>query len=399
VLNSATELTEHTDVAGGESLGNARIRVVHCIDNLAIGGTELNAVRTAERLDRSRFDLTVVCLGEAGPLAARFAAAGVSVVPFPIANLYGLGAARQGARLARFLSHHRIQIVHSHDMYSNVFATIWARASGTPVIIASRRWWRSLPPRRYRLANKLAFRLAHQVIANSPAVASSLQTEDHVPSTRIAVVPNFVDDDAFTPIPAEQRAAMLRQLGVPDDALTLGIIANLSPVKDHRTLLRAVALLEPRWPRLHVVLVGDGECRTPLESLARELGIERRVHFAGLRPNVPNLHHLFGISVLCSRSEGFPNSIVEAMAAARPVVATDVGGVADAVSHGETGVLVPPANPQRLAAAIEELLLDPDRRHALGSAGLRRARARYGARTVLRSLEAVYTRLLGAAAT
>lgn len=399
MLSTATELTEHTDVARRESLANAPIRVVHCIDNLAIGGTELNAVRTAERLDRSRFDLTVVCLGEDGSLAARFAAAGVPVVRFPIANLYGLGAARQGARLARFLSHHCIQIVHSHDMYSNVFATVWARAAGTPVIVASRRWWRSLPPRRYRVANKLAFRLAHQVIANSPAVASSLQSEDHVPSTRIAVVPNFVDDDAFTPMSAERRAAMLHQLGVPDEALTVGIIANLSPVKDHQTLLHAVALLAPRWPRLHVVLIGDGECRTQLEWLARDLEIECRVHFAGLRPNVPNLHHLFAISVLCSRSEGFPNSIVEAMAAARPVVATDVGGVADAVSHGETGVLVPPANPPRLAAAIEELLLDPERRQLLGSAGLRHARTRYGASTVLQSLEAVYTRLLGAAAT
>jgi glycosyltransferase involved in cell wall biosynthesis len=379
--------------------GADRIRLAYCIDNMGIGGTELNAVRTAERLDRSRFEVSVICLQESGPLMARYAAAGLRVVPFPIANLYGVGAVRQGVRLARLLAERRIQVVHSHDMYNNVFATVCARAARTPVIIASRRWWRSLPARRYRTANTLAFRFAHCVIANSPAVALSLQTEDGVRPERIAVVPNFVDEAAFAPLSAAERAARLRELRVPADALVVGVVANLSPVKDHGTLLRAVALLSPHWPELHVVLVGEGECRPALESLTRTLGLEGRAHFAGRQPNEPNLHHLFDISVLCSVSEGFPNSIVEAMAAARPIVATDVGGISDAVSDGETGLLVPPSSVGRLAAAIEELLLDPGRRRALGEAGRDHARARYHAATVVGSLEALYDRLLGAAAT
>jgi glycosyltransferase involved in cell wall biosynthesis len=282
-------------------------------------------------------------------------------------------------------------------MYNNVFATICARVARTPLIIASRRWWRSLPAPRYRIANRLAFRLAHCVVANSPAVALSVQTEDGVPPERVAVVPNFVDDAAFGPLSTEGRAAMLSALGVPEGVLVVGVVANLSPVKDQGTLLRALALLGPRWPQVHVVLVGDGECRATLESLTRMLGLEERVHFVGRQPNEPNPHHLFDISVLCSLSEGFPNSIIEAMAAAKPVVATDVGGVADAVTDGETGLLVPPSNPERLAAAIEELLLDPDRRHALGAAGRDRARAHYHAGVVVQSLEALYDRLLEAA--
>jgi glycosyltransferase involved in cell wall biosynthesis len=386
-------------VAPHGARGDRRIRVAYCIDNMGVGGTEVNAVRTVERLDRSRFDVSVICLQEGGPLAKRYAAAGVRVLPFPIANLYGLRAARQGVRLARLFSATGIQIVHSHDMYNNVFATVWARAARTPVIVASRRWWRSLPARRYRIANTLAFRLAHCVVANSPSVASSLQTEDGVRPERIAVVPNFVDEVSFAPLPSEQRAAMLYELGVPDHAVVVGIVANLSPVKDHATLLRAAALLAPRWPRLHLVLIGDGECRAALEALTYGLGLEGRVHLAGQRSNTPNPHQLFDVSVLCSVSEGFPNSIVEAMAAARPVVATDVGGVADAVSDGETGLLVQPSNPERLAAAVEELLLDPARRRTMGLAGSDRARARYHADTVVPSLEALYDRLLGAATT
>jgi L-malate glycosyltransferase len=375
--------------------GNGRIRVAFCVDNLEIGGTELNAVRTAERLDRSRFELSVVCLQKDGPLAARYAAAGVSVIPFPIASLWGPGAARQGVRLARLLSEAGIRIVHSHDIYNNIFATVCARAARTPVIIASRRWsWQSIPGRRYRIANVLAFRLAHCVIANSPAVASSLQSEDGVRPERVAVVPNFVDDAAFAPLSANERATMLRELRVPGDALLVGVVANLTPVKDHGTLLRAVAILAPRWPALHVVLVGDGECRPALESLTRTLGLEDRVHFVGRRPNEPSPHKVFDVSVLCSSSEGFPNSVVEAMAAARPVVATNVGGIPDALTHGETGLLVPPADAASLAAAIEELLADPERRRSMGAAARDRAFARYRASAVLGSLAALYDTLL-----
>jgi L-malate glycosyltransferase len=376
-----------------------RIRVAYCIDNMGIGGTELNAVRTAERLNRSRFEVSVICAQADGPLAARYAAAGVRVVPLPIPNLHSMAAVRQAVRLIRLFAEMGVQIVHSHDVYNNVFATICARAARVPVIIASRRWWRSMYPRRYRVANTLTLRLAHCVVANSAAVASSLQTEDGVRPERIAVVPNFVDDGAFAPLSAAERAARLRELCVPLDALIVGVVANLSPVKDHGTFLRAVALLAPRWPELHAVLIGDGECRPALESLTRTLDLEARVHFAGRQPNEPNLHCLFDVSVLCSVSEGFPNSIVEAMAAARPVVATDVGGVRDAVHDGETGLLVPPSNPGRLAAAIEDLLLDPRRRCALGAAGRDRARARYHAGAVVASLEALYDKLLGASTT
>jgi glycosyltransferase involved in cell wall biosynthesis len=388
----------HTGMARPGRRARGRVRVAYCIDNLEPGGTELNAVRTAERLDRSRFEVLVISLQESGPLAARYAAAGLRVIPLPIPNLYSAAAVRQGVRLARLLAEMRVQIVHSHDMYNNVFATVCARAARTPVIIASRRWWRSVAARRYRVANTFAFRLAHCVVANSAAVALSLQTEDGVRPDRIAVVPNFVDDAAFAPVSAAERAARRYELRVPADAFIVGIVANLWPVKDHATLLQAAARLAPRWPEFHVVLVGDGQCRQALESLTRTLGLEDRVHFLGRQPNEPNLHHLFDVSVLSSVSEGFPNSIVEAMAAARPVVATDVGGVGDAVSDGESGLLVPPSNPGRLAAAIEELLLDPHRRRALGTVGYERARARYQAAAVVASLEALYDRLLGVAA-
>src|SRR5437667_6559149 len=98
-----------------------RTRVMFCIDNMQIGGTELNAVRTAERLDRARFDLTVICLQETGPLMARYESAGIPVLPFPLKHLYGLNAVRQGLRLAALLRRRHVDIFHAHDFYSNIF--------------------------------------------------------------------------------------------------------------------------------------------------------------------------------------------------------------------------------------------------------------------------------------
>jgi glycosyltransferase involved in cell wall biosynthesis len=311
-----------------------------------------------------------------------------------LGNLYGPRAIRRGVGLARFIAAHDIDVVHCHDQYSNVFTTAWARVARAPVVIASRRWWHSLPSHAYQIANRIGFRLADCVLANSPSVAATLADVDGVDASRIAVIPNFVDESAFIPPSDDRRRRELRELGVPDDALVAGIVARLTPVKDHASALRAVASLTPTWPRLHLVLFGDGEHRLALEQLAGDLGIAERVHFAGMRSNTRNLHWLADISLLCSLSEGFPNSVVEAMAAARPVIATDVGGNPDAVRDGETGLLVRPCDPRGLAAAIHRLASDADLRLAMGRAGQRRARAQYHRDVVLPAIETLYERLV-----
>jgi glycosyltransferase involved in cell wall biosynthesis len=138
-----------------------------------------------------------------------------------------------------------------------------------------------------------------------------------------------------------------------------------------------------------VLVVGGGD-PAPLRGLAAELGIGEAVRFCGARPSVPSFHHLFDVPVLCSRSEGLPNTVLEAMAAGRAVVATRVGAVPDAVADGVTGMLVPPADPPALAAAVGALLRDPARRRRMGAAARRRARARYAPEAALSALAALY---------
>lgn len=361
---------------------------------MGIGGTELNALRTARRLDHSRFDISIICLQDQGPLLERYREQGIPVLTLPLPRLHGLTALRQGARMARFLATEHVDVVHSHDVYNNIFATAWARVVRTPVVIASRRWWDDVPRAALRVANRYAYRLADCVIANSKTVGELLVGDEQVRSERVAVVSNFVDESAFAAPPHTARSTILGDLGVPPGSLVVGCVAGLRPVKDHESLIAAIASLRPRWPSLHLVLIGDGEARPSLELLTRQLDVASAVHFAGIRPNEPNLHHLFDVSVLCSTSEAFPNSIVEAMAAGKPVVATRVGGIVDAVVDRQTGFLVPPRAPDALSGAIEQLLLGPGRRRQFGEAGARRARTQFHADAVLPSLESLYDRLL-----
>jgi L-malate glycosyltransferase len=371
----------------------APIRVAFAIDNMEAGGTELNAVRLAERLDRDRFSLRVVCLRAEGPLVARYVAAGIPIESFPIRSLYSRSAVRQGARLARFLRSHRVAILHAHDIYSNAFAVPWARVAGARTI-ASRRWWEGFQSPAWRLTSRLSYRAAHAVLANSASIGRLLVEAQGVPPARVAVVPNFLDESAFERPAPGLLTALRQELRLEGAAPVVGIVANLLPVKDHATLLLAAAILRRRRPELRVVLVGDGPCRADLEALAASLGLGGAIVFAGRRPNVPNLHHLFDISVLCSTSEGLPNSILEAMAASRPVVATKVGAVSDAVIDRETGNIVAPADHEQLAAALDELSGDTVRAARIGRAAAARARTHYSARAAVDALESLYLRLV-----
>lgn len=379
--------------SGGKA--DPRIRVMFCTDSMDIGGTELNAIRTAELLDPERFDLGVVCLRKDGPLAERYAAAGIPLFHFPIPSLFATATFQQGVKLAALLRNRGVHVFHSHDRYSNIFGVPWARLAGVPGVIASRRWWRVQPRRGHRAANRIAYEFAHAVVANSPRVARLLQREEHVSPRRVKVVPNFLDRSAYNPLDPRTRLDLLTELGVPVDSPIVGIVANLRPVKDHETLLQATALLRSRWPSLRVVFVGEGQSRRGLEELAAQLNLTKVVCFAGRRPSHPNLHHLFDVSVLCSVSEALSNSILEAMAAGNPVVATEVGATADAVVNGKTGLLVPPGDPVRLSRAIESLLADPSRARAMGAAGLQRARERYSPEVALDALQSLYHGLIG----
>jgi glycosyltransferase involved in cell wall biosynthesis len=373
------------------------IRLAFCVDNFQIGGTELNAVRWAERLSTERFHVTVIHFQAEGPLRSRYERAGATLMHLPLRNSYGPGAMGQGIRLARFLARERIQVFHAHEIYSNIFGVPWARFAGVPAVIASRRWSHRRERPVQQMVNRWAYRLAHRVLANSPSVAALLERDEGVPRTKIVCMPNSLAESAFCPLPSNERAAWRHRLQVPPDAIVIGIVARLDRVKDHATLLRAFARMAADGPHTYLVCVGEGPERAGLTGLAQALGLDGRVRFPGTLTPAFNLHQLFDVSVLCSVAEGFPNSVLEAMAAARPVVATRVGGVPDAVRDGETGILVPASDPDALTAALRSVLATPERARTLGAAAQTYARAEYGERRIMERLSAWYESLASGA--
>src|SRR5579859_6591928 len=182
-----------------------RIRIGYCIDGFAVGGTELNAVRTLEALDHERFEFTVFHFHKDGALRSRYEAAGVRMVHMPLSRLYAPSTLRQGWRFAQLLGKSGIQVVHTHDLYTNIFAVPWARAAGRRAI-ASRRWLFDAPRPGLVPLNRWATRLASRVLANSEAVAQVLAGEG-IAAQKIARIPNFVGSRAFVRLDEAARSA------------------------------------------------------------------------------------------------------------------------------------------------------------------------------------------------
>src|SRR5579863_2764160 len=363
-----------TDCAASVPGALARaIRVAYCIDSFDIGRTELNAVRTLEALDLRRFQVTVFHLHETGPLRARYEALGLQLLHLRIGPLYSPRTAAQGVRFLRLLRREGIEVVHTHDLYTNIFAAPWARLAGCRVI-ASRRWLDATPRAGLVPLNRWSYRCAHRVVANSALGVRLLIDKEHVPPARVLELPNFLEERAFNHVSAEVRSARRRSWGVPEGGFVIGIVARLAPVKNHAMALRALQRLDED---VHLVLIGGGPSRRALEELARDLHVDRRVHFTGQLVEAENQHQFFDVSVLCSRSEGFPNAVIEALAAGCPVVATPVGGVPEVIGDRQTGLLVPIDQPDALAASVQELRRDAALRKQLSEAGPARARGKY----------------------
>jgi glycosyltransferase involved in cell wall biosynthesis len=367
--------------------GQDCLRIAYVIDTFDVGGTELNAVRTAEALNRQKYVLTVFHLSEEGPLKARYQALDVEMVHLPLSNLYSVRTAAQGVRFANFLNKRRIDVVHTHDVYTNCFAIPWARLLTRCAVLASRRWTEDVPRAALKTINRVACKFAHRILVNSDSVADFLVRNESVPAKQIVTIRNFISDTAFLIVSEAERQKQREMWGVPSAAFVIGCVSRLAPVKNHQFLIRALAVLPPQF---HLVLIGDGQVRRDLESLAAELEVTARVHFTGEVLSEKNLHQFFDVSALVSRSEGFPNAIVEALAARRSVVATPVGGIPDLVKHESTGLIVEQDDVEMLAAHLSRLCQDAKLASMLGEAGCALVRQHFHEDVVIKQLSKVY---------
>jgi glycosyltransferase involved in cell wall biosynthesis len=231
------------------------------------------------------------------------------------------------------------------------------------------------------------FRVCDRVVCNSQAAAERLRRAGQ-PGTKLVVIPNALGEEAFAmPTPA---------LSAVPGILRVGMIARMNdPVKNHRCFLRVAARLAPKFEHIEFVLMGDGPLRPNLEAFAQEIGLGNRVRFLGDRGDIPELLASLDITVLPSSSESLSNAILESMAAGVPVVAANVGGNAELIRDGQTGLLVP-LEDEAFVQALEELLTNPNLRKTLGERARLEADAKYRVSQVQKQYEDLYHSLLAA---
>jgi glycosyltransferase involved in cell wall biosynthesis len=378
---------------------DGRIRVVTMIDFLnATSGAERLALHVAVRLDPERFDSTLCASRWPAPLypgSEEAAARALKLLEDANVRFFPLRHTRKvevapWVRLARFLRHERVQVLHSHKFGSNVWASLIGTIARVPVIVAHEHTWsyEGQPVRRF-LDRQLIARGADRFVAVSREDRRKMTDIEQIPAERTMFIPIGI-----LPPRAPDDRDMRAELGIGPDVPVIGVVGLMRPQKALPVLLHAVARVRPQWPDMQVVLVGDGSERAMLEALTNELGLGSNVRFLGLRADVADVLRAFDIAVCSSDFEGSPAAILEYMDAELPVVSTSVGGIPDMIESGVHGLLVPAADPAALADAIGTLLREPERARAMGRRGRERRRSEFEFDVMVGRLEALYIELL-----
>jgi glycosyltransferase involved in cell wall biosynthesis len=295
------------------------------------------------------------------------------------------------ARLARSCAEQRADALILTRWREYLLGGLAARLARTPLTVL-RLGLRVVP--RNDPKRRLVFRLADRIIVNAEEVRSALLQKSWIPPSKIQVIPNGLDLRRYRP--GGDRRPFRAELGIPPEAPLAISVGSLTPQKDQESLLQAAARVHREAPEVHFAVLGEGFLRPRLEERMRELGLAERFHLVGFREDVRPALAAADLFVLSSRNEGMARALLEAMACGLPVVATDVSGTRAAVENGRNGLVVPPQDPDVLAAALLKLLADPAARQRWGRTSRRIAEERFADHAMLDRTELLLRRSLDA---
>lgn len=335
------------------------VRLTFVITDLELGGVPLHLYRLATRLSRERFSLEVISLAGRGPVGQMLASNGIPV--------FACGACWPGDvralwRLGRHLAASRPDVVHSLLFHANIACRAVGPLAGIPTkrllceiqtAEVERRW--------HLVVDNLTCRLCRFEIGNSPSVVDHLHRQAHIPKSRLLCQWGAVDVAAIE----RARPAERSDFGLPADEPVVLWTGRLDPVKGFEEMLGGFAILCQSQPA-RLLLAGEGPSRPSIERLIQAHHLWDRVRLLGRRTDVPSLLKMADVFLFCSRTEGLPNSLLEAMAAGLPVIATDVPGCRDVVIDGETGLLVHSRSPEGIGRQLKRLLGEPTLAERLG---------------------------------
>jgi glycosyltransferase involved in cell wall biosynthesis len=374
----------------------ARRKVFFLLDSLNVGGTEVQAVELATRLDPARYDVTLGCLRVRGALLEKLKGTAVSVCEFyPKGGADSVQGLYEMLRLARFLRRGRFQIFHAHDLYANILGIPAAALARVQVIISSQRDLAHLDlyKTRRRVWLRRLQKLATVVLTNANAVKDAVSAEGHFAPGKIRVIHNGVDLEKFS------RGSRDRSWLLPsaDGEKWIVLVGSMySDVKGHPWLIDAATEVVKQFSNVRFLLVGDGARRADFEAQVANAGLQKHFCFLGRRDDVPRILSGCDIGVLPSKAEGLPNAVLEYLAAGLPTVASSVGGNIEIIQDGKTGLLIPPQDSAALANALLRLLRNPEFAENLGKNGRELVSAEFSFQSMIAKTDQMYTELLRA---
>ncbi len=380
------------------------IRVMRVISRMNVGGPARHVVLLNTGLDRLGYDCLLVTGSEGASEGSLRDLAISSQLRLEVIPELGREISPRSdfttlVTLYRLMRRERPHIVHTHTAKAGLVGRIAARLAGVPIVLHTfhghvfHGYFSSRKTRLFLFIERLGARLSTRIITISPRLREEIARYGVAESDRIAVVPLGLELDEFA---AQPRATgdFRRSIDIPQDAKLVGAVGRLAPIKNIPLLLEAAVLAGQQEPEMCVVLVGDGELRPELVALVEVLGLTDAVIFAGWRRDLASVYSDLDAVVISSDNEGTPASLIEAMAAGCPVVATRVGGVPDLIADGETGRLVPPGDPVALAEALLALFREPRRTVSMAEQARRRVLERYQAKRLVADVDRLYRELL-----
>ncbi len=361
------------------------IPILYLITELSVGGAQTVLYELLKNIDRNRFDPAVACLFNGnGKTAESIRQLNIPVFDAGMRHKADFEALR---RLYLIIRNSHPVILHSHLFHANQTARMLGRLAGSPVIVNCEHTSAMESEWRYRV-NRLTIGLADRVVAVSASVQEFCTVHIHLPASKLVLIRNGIAiPDKTLPTQRESR----QMFNLPEEVDLIGTIGRLDPIKGYSYLLEALKQIDPD---ACLVIVGDGPEREHLQAHACRLGIKERVFWMGSVQDIWSILPAFDLFVLPSLREGLPVTLLEAMAAGLPVVATQVGGVPEVILDGITGILLPAGNPQALAEAIQRLLTKPGLCMEMGRSGRERVRDDFSVEQMVQKTQALYEDLL-----
>ena len=338
-----------------------KINVMHVLPSLEIGGMENGVVNLVNHLDFDRFESNICCLEGEGPMKNRLNSQQIKIFNMNVGS--GIQY-RLPLRLAKLFRQQKVDIVHTHNFDSGLYGVLGAKLAGTPVVVYGEHGSFLQNNFRRNQLGRLVCKMTDHIVTMSADLEKRLKVQWCIPVDRASHIVNGIEFEKFST--SLNTNDLKSELGINQKDYVIGTVGRLVPVKDYATLIDCFSLLKNRIQNVCLVFVGDGPLKRSLIDQAQKLDVINDIKFLGTRDDIPELLHIFDVFCLTSLTEGISNTILEAMAAGIPVIATNVGGTPEIIQPDITGILIPPKNKELLVNALERIIQDKELASKLG---------------------------------